>query len=121
MSPPSFWPSGYGAPGAGYPLPVNAAGTTSLNQQAGDLKPAQVLVTLPAEAKLYFENTPTQKTSDRREFETPLLSPGRTYHYKLKAELTVDGKTRVETRTIEVRAGQRSAVIFAFPTAVAGK
>lgn len=83
--------------------------------------PAKIVVTLPADAKLYFNNKLTGKETDRREFESPPLDPGMIYQYTLRAELVVDGKPRVERKTIEVRAGQKTSVIMPFPTAVVNK
>ncbi len=83
--------------------------------------PATVVVTLPAGAKLYFNDRPTAKTTDRREFETPLLDPGMSYRYTLRAEAVVNGKLQVQSKVVEVRAGKKATVFFTFPTSVAGK
>ncbi len=90
-------------------------------QKEPGFAPARIVVTLPADAKLYFNNKVTAKGSDRREFESPPLDPGMIYEYTLKAETVVNGKSQVESRTVEVRAGQKSTVIFVFPTTVVGK
>ena len=43
------------------------------------------VVAAPADAKLYFDGVQTRTTSDRREFVSPVLSPGMDYHYTVKA------------------------------------
>jgi len=88
---------------------------------AGEFAPAKIVVTLPADAKLFFNNSVTGKNTDRREFESPPLDPGMIYQYTLRAEMLVNGKLQVESKVIEVRAGQKATAFFTFPTSVAGK
>ncbi len=83
--------------------------------------PATVVVSLPAEAKLYFNNKLTGTDSERREFQSPPLNPGMIYRYSVRAEMVVDGKVQVESKTIEVHAGQKTSVLIPFPTAVANR
>lgn len=73
--------------------------------------PATVKFVLPAEAKLYV-NDQLINTQARKSFETPKLNPGQTYHYTVKAELSVDGKTRSETQQVAVEAGKEVTVEF---------
>lgn len=86
-----------------------------------DAVTAKIVVTLPADAKLYFNNVATHSLSNRREFQSPELVPGLRYEYTVKAELKVDGKTEIKTAKVEVKAGQVSNLNFAFPVSVAAK
>jgi uncharacterized protein (TIGR03000 family) len=72
--------------------------TTSLDH-------ARLIVTLPADAKLYVDDKLTQATSDRRVFSSPGLDEGQTYFYILRAEVVRDGKPQSETKRVLLRAG----------------
>ncbi|HZV03999.1 MAG TPA: TIGR03000 domain-containing protein [Gemmataceae bacterium] len=81
---------------------------------------AKVYVTLPADAKLTIDGTPTVSTSESRVFESPSLTPGKTYFYVLKATVVRDGKPETVTKEVAVRAGEDTRVKIEIPeTAVA--
>jgi uncharacterized protein (TIGR03000 family) len=82
----------------------------------GDLgpAPAQLVVNLPAQARLTIENQPTTATSGSRRFVSPALQPGRDYSYTLRAELVEDGTPITATKEVIVRAGETSEVTFDF-------
>jgi uncharacterized protein (TIGR03000 family) len=81
---------------------------------------ARLYVTLPADAKLNIDGTPTVSTSESRVFESPSLPPGRTFYYVLKATADRGGKTETVTKKVPVRAGQDTKVNIEIPeTAVA--
>jgi len=98
-----------------------ASGKVDGNEAKADVKKATVVVSLPADAKLFFDGKQTKTTSDRREFVSPELEPGLDYHYTIKAEIVRAGKTDTKTETVTVRAGKVSRISFEFPTAVAAK
>ncbi len=76
-------------------------------------------MTLPADAKLTIDGSPTVSTSQTRVFVSPDLTPGKTFHYELKATLVRDGKTETVTKRVAVRAGADTRVRIEFPPAVA--
>lgn len=76
-----------------------------------------VVVTLPADAKLTFDDSPTISTGARREFTSPPLAVGPTFYYTLKANVVRDGKDVAMEKQVEVRAGERIEVSFALPAA----
>ncbi len=81
---------------------------------------AKLYVTLPADAKLTIDGTPTVSTSETRVFESPSLTPGKTFYYVLKATVIRDGKTETVTKEVTVRAGEDTRVRIEIPeTAVA--
>jgi uncharacterized protein (TIGR03000 family) len=84
-------------------------------------KPAKIYVTLPADAKLTIDGTPTVSTSESRIFESPRLTPGKTFYYVLKATVVRGGKTKAVTKEVAVRAGEESRVKIEIPEAVAAK
>ncbi len=70
---------------------------------------------LPADARLTIDGTATRSTSDTRTFVSPPLEPGKTYHYRLEAQLEWNGETVKASRNVEVQAGRESEVYLEFP------
>jgi uncharacterized protein (TIGR03000 family) len=68
--------------------------------------PARITVQLPADAKLFVDNTPCPLKSDRRSFQTPALEQGRKYYYTLRMEVERDGQTMVRSQRVVMTAGQ---------------
>jgi uncharacterized protein (TIGR03000 family) len=78
-------------------------------------------VTLPADAKLTIDDMPTVSTSESRVFESPSLSPGKTYYYVLKATVVRDGKPETVKKEVAVRAGEATRVKIEIPEAAAAQ
>jgi uncharacterized protein (TIGR03000 family) len=78
---------------------------------------AQVVVRVPADAKLFADDQATQLTGTERVFLTPDLSTGRDFQYTLKIEYAVGSETKSDTKQVVVRAGHRTVIDFATPTA----
>jgi len=74
--------------------------------------PAHVTVRLPADARLFIDNSHCPLTSDTRAFKTPTLQPNQEYFYTLRAEITRDGQTRVASQRVVVAPGRRVTVEF---------
>jgi uncharacterized protein (TIGR03000 family) len=83
--------------------------------------PALIIVTLPADAKLAIEGQATSTTSSVRSFESPVLRPGKDFHYQLEAKFVRDGQTVTVSKRIAVRAGQETRVELNAPVSVAQK
>lgn len=82
---------------------------------------AKLYVTLPADAKLTIGDTPTASTSESRVFESPSLTPGKTFFYVLKATVVRDGKTETVTKEVAVRAGEDTRVKIEIPESTAAE
>jgi uncharacterized protein (TIGR03000 family) len=78
-------------------------------------------VTLPADAKLTIDGSPTVATSRSRVFESPRLTPGKTFYYVLKATAVRGGKTKTVTKKVTVRAGEDTRVKIEIPQAAVAK
>jgi uncharacterized protein (TIGR03000 family) len=78
--------------------------------------PATLIVSLPADATLTIEGTPTTSTSGVRVFTSPVLEPNKDYYYTLKAEVVVNGEPQTITKQVLVRAGEETRVTLE-PTA----
>jgi uncharacterized protein (TIGR03000 family) len=106
--------SGYltAAPATGDPSPAAAA-------PADDR--AHLTVTVPAGARLWFDDTATAATGPVREFQTPPLTPGRRYAYTVRARWDDNGHEVTRTQRVEFAAGARVDVHFPAPTATAAQ
>ena len=78
-----------------------------------DAPTATVVIKLPADATLYFDDRPTKQAGAVRTYVTPALTPGKEYVYQVRVEYTRDGRVRTRTEPVTVRAGQTSHLQFA--------
>ena len=93
--------------------PAVTGGTTEAAPEAVSSLPtsrAQVVVRVPAGAKLYADGQLTGLTGEERTFLTPELNSDRDYQYTLKIEHEVDGETKVVSKEVVVRGGRRTTV-----------
>jgi uncharacterized protein (TIGR03000 family) len=82
---------------------------------AAEPAPATIRVHLPADAKLYFDGEATHSNSSVREFETPLLEPGKTYCYQIVGKVVRDGRTITARKEVDLRAGEVTEVTLNLP------
>jgi uncharacterized protein (TIGR03000 family) len=103
--------SGYANPQTSYAI---KNGSPSMNVEGTPLSrasgAARIIVTLPADAKLTVDGSPTTSTSATRVFVTPDLELGREHHYILAAEVVRDGQPVRTSKRITVRAGQETRI-----------
>jgi uncharacterized protein (TIGR03000 family) len=81
---------------------------------------AHLTVKVPGDARVWFENSPTNSTGSVRQFESPPLMPGRSYTYEVRAAWTENGREVTQTQQIGVTAGARIEVGFPVRTETAG-
>jgi uncharacterized protein (TIGR03000 family) len=86
-----------GAPGDDY-----AYGTLP---EAATKLPARINLSVPADAKIWFDGSPTQQTGTARSFESQPLDRGKAYGYQIRVQWKRDGKDVTKTRKIDVHAG----------------
>lgn len=119
-----YYSDSYYAPGYGYnssPLATTSSYYNPDIAAAGYSAPsrndmtATVAVHVPADAKVWFDDSPTQQTGGFRQFATPPLESGKVYHYDIHAQWTDNGKTIDRTQRVEVRAGSLSQADFMQP------
>jgi uncharacterized protein (TIGR03000 family) len=77
--------------------------------------PARITVTVPADARVLVDGTPTSSTGTYRRFHSPPLDPGSTYSYKFSVRWNEAGKEVTQTRSVDVTAGAN--VDLRFPIA----
>jgi uncharacterized protein (TIGR03000 family) len=86
------------------------------SEYAGPRNTAQVRVIVPAaNAKLWFEGSPTRQDGLVRLFESPALKPGHEYSYDIKAQWKENGKEVSRTIHVDVRANALVTVNFDRP------
>ena len=74
---------------------------------------AVIEVSVPADAKVWFDDSPTEQTGPERSFVSPPLTPGKTYSYVVTAQWRgPDGKDVVRKQPVSVRANESSSVEF---------
>jgi len=73
---------------------------------------AVVHVRVPADAEVWFDDTPTQQRGPMREFQTPPLESGKTYTYQVRAKWSQGGQMMDRTLPCQVRAGQPATLDF---------
>jgi uncharacterized protein (TIGR03000 family) len=110
----AFIPDGmtfYPRPG---PFLVPKDEVQNVNFQKTETNPAVIVVTVPADSKVTFNGWTSSSNSTTRRFKTPDLEPGKEYAYTLRAEITRNGQTLVQTHQVVVRAGQETEVPIRF-------
>jgi uncharacterized protein (TIGR03000 family) len=90
------------------PLPK----TTSVSSENSGV----LTVWVPYDAKVTVNGHQTKSTGSRRQFVSFGLQAGLSYKYVVKAEVAREGQVYEETRTINLTAGQITAVAFSFNT-----
>lgn len=72
----------------------------------------QVVVRVPADAKLFADGQATTLGGTERVFQTPELTTGRDFQYTLKVEIPEGTETKTISKQVVVRAGHRTVVDF---------
>src|SRR5439155_19875924 len=73
---------------------------------------AQITVSVPASAQLWFEGTATTSSGPVRVFHSPPLQPGKQFVYEVRARWTENGHEVNQTQQVQVAAGSRVQVHF---------
>jgi len=88
-----------------------AISSTSRAGQAAPSNKATIDVSVPTDAKVWFDDHLTVQIGSLRAYETPPLKPGGTYSYVVTAQWRgPDGKDVVQKQKVSVRANESSNV-----------
>jgi uncharacterized protein (TIGR03000 family) len=98
-------------PPAGKPLPKSEP-IPEPKKKAQSAAPATIIVSLPADARLFVDGSATTSTSARRTLVTPELAFGQTYAYTMRVEVVRDGQVQAQTQQVNVIGGQIANVQF---------
>jgi 6-phosphogluconolactonase len=71
---------------------------------------ATVIIRVPADARVWFDDHATQQTGTERTYTTPPLRTGRDYHYEIRAERMARGVAMSQMMRVSVRAGKTTRV-----------
>ena len=74
-------------------------------------------VRVPADADFFVDGVATRQTGTSRKFVSPALAAGQEYAYELTARWSENGREVVQTRRVNVTAGDRRLVDFTQPDA----
>jgi len=69
-------------------------------------------VDVPEDAKVFVNGQATRSTGERREYVSRNLEPGYSYTYEIRAEAIRDGQSVVETKKVDLKAGQTARLAF---------
>jgi uncharacterized protein (TIGR03000 family) len=72
---------------------------------------AQVTVTVPAGAEIWFDGTATTSTGTVRQFNSPPLTPGK-HSYEIRAHWSENGHEATQSQRVEVTPGAHISVSF---------
>jgi uncharacterized protein (TIGR03000 family) len=109
----------YGYPSRSYMVPTTSPLPTTSPIPSPKLlgmntpAPANIRVTLPdGAASVWFEGNSTKTTGTDRVYQSPPITSGTTYSYRVKAAWTEGGRQIVQERTVAVGAGQTAVLDF---------
>jgi uncharacterized protein (TIGR03000 family) len=71
-----------------------------------------LLVSVPADAKVFVNGRPTTSTGGERQYVSRGLENGQHYSYEVRAEVVRDGKTVSETKVAQLSAGSQANLSF---------
>lgn len=97
---------------------VPAATTTQsfYNAPMVDNRSVLLQMRVPANARIFFGDTPTDRMGTVREFVSPPINPGQDYVYDIRVQWDDNGKPMEQNRRVTVHAGDRISLDFTRPT-----
>jgi uncharacterized protein (TIGR03000 family) len=103
---------GYRSGGSSATQGVETESIESESARAARRSAVLLTILVPAGAKLYIEDQPTQLTGTLRQFISPKLEPDKEYIYTLKADVENDGQKISGKEELRVKAGDHATVEF---------
>ncbi len=73
---------------------------------------AELVIAVPLDARVFFDDAPTTQTGTERSYSTPPLTPGMDYGYTIRADVVRNGRTYSQKQKVTVRAGQTVRLDF---------
>ena len=115
------WRQSYSLLGAGL---LTAALTVAVQAQNSEkttnnstetAKPAELILYVPTNAEVWFDDDKTTQTGPVRIYETPALRPGRDFEYKIKIRWKQGADTIERDHPVTIRAGDEITLHFTKP------
>jgi len=101
-----------------YSIQANPSTPSATTQQSLYYSPpqtdnsAQIRVLVPAGAQVWVGGELTSQTGSERVFSSPVIQPGRTYTYEVKARWMQEGEPVEQVKQVRVQANQTTTVDF---------
>jgi uncharacterized protein (TIGR03000 family) len=102
-----------------YPTAYSSPSSWSQTPVPANRAYIQVIVPQPG-TEIWFAGQDTITRGTTRMFQSPLLEPGREYHYDVRAAWTEGGQRVVQERRVDVSAGKVATVDFTQPAPAVG-
>jgi len=106
--------SSVGVVGGSYASTTTTQPIYASSQPVTTTQSAQLIVNVPADAKLIIDGRETKSSTTVRRFQSPPLQSGYTYNYTLEAEMMKDGQRVTAREIVTVRPGQQTQVTLKF-------
>jgi uncharacterized protein (TIGR03000 family) len=119
-------PSAYNRSAGGYPpttdLPLQYQPTVRLPRTAAPGENStNIIVKVPPNAEVWFDQTKTTSSGPVREYRTPSLAPDRRYTYEVRARWEENGSEITQTQKVQFLGGSPVEVSFPTPSGTAGQ
>jgi uncharacterized protein (TIGR03000 family) len=106
----------YAGNSSSYYYNASGYGVAASASPDASLATARIILRVPADASVYFDDEPTRQSSSERVFDTPPLSVGKDYTYNVRVEVIRQGTVHRTTRSVDVQAGRTVTVDFPDPS-----
>jgi uncharacterized protein (TIGR03000 family) len=101
-------------PGDGSTPPAPAPMSGAMYRALDGAQTALLNVSVPADAKIFVNGAATTSTGSERQYISRGLNAGNRYEYEIRAEMTRDGNTVTETKSVTLSPGQLVNLSFNF-------
>ena len=99
------YPRSFGNSSPYYYGSVSSEGYYSTSTSESAKRHVRINLRVPSDAKIWFGASQTKQTGTARSFESPPLDVGHEYTYQIRVQWIQDGKDVVQTRQVQVHAG----------------
>jgi uncharacterized protein (TIGR03000 family) len=77
-----------------------------------DEQRAMFVLSVPVDAKVFFQGEPTSSTGTRRRYRSPVLKAGKTFAFTIRVEVQRNGRLVSNTQEPQLQAGSRVEIAF---------
>jgi uncharacterized protein (TIGR03000 family) len=87
-------------------------GSSAGSYGSGDGQRAMIVLDVPADAKVFFQDEPTSSTGELRRYRSPALEAGKKFVYTIRVEVQRNGHVVSNTQEPRLQAGSRVEIAF---------
>lgn len=81
-------------------------------EMGSDEQRAMFVLSVPVDAKVFFQGEPTSSTGTRRRYRSPVLKAGKTFAFTIRVEVQRNGRLVSNTQEPQLQAGSRVEIAF---------